>query len=239
MADPGGTLSAAQVTQEIIQESLRKHVDPRAALSIVPHEGGFQAAPGTYDPDTQGNPGWSYGPFQLRSPGGLPIESSGAYGPGYYFAWSKDGVDYAVDQIATVAQGETGLQAITDIVTRFERPANAQAEIQKAYDTYKSMNASGGIITTGPSGTPSTGPGGVQGGINSAVGAAGGAVKSATGAFSSVEDAFNFIFSYRFLEILGGGALIIIGLVGLMREVGVKSPTLPGPAGKIANSGGS
>lgn len=53
------------------------------------------------------------------------------------------------------------------------------------------------------------------------------------GSISSVEDALKFILSYRFLEIVGGGVLVIIGLVGLMRELGVSVPT---PLGALASA---
>lgn len=87
---------------------------------------------------------------------------------------------------------------------------------------------------TAASAKPSVLPAGVSSAVGGAVSSA---THSVTGAFSSVEDAFNFIFSYRFLELLGGSALILVGVVGLMREIGVKSPTLPGPAGKLATGG--
>jgi stage V sporulation protein SpoVS len=78
-------------------------------------------------------------------------------------------------------------------------------------------------------------------GANAVGGAARGAADAVTGAvdsLSSVGKALSFLFSYRGLEVIGGGILIIVGIVGLMREVGVKSPTLPGPAGKVVSATG-
>lgn len=57
-----------------------------------------------------------------------------------------------------------------------------------------------------------------------------GPVVAAAGAVTSVADALKFVFSYRFLEIAGGGVLVILGLVGLLREVGGPSVSLPGGA---------
>lgn len=54
------------------------------------------------------------------------------------------------------------------------------------------------------------------------------------GAVGSVEDALKFVFSTRFLEIVGGGLLVLIGLVGLMREIGVNVPLqLPAAAAPV------
>ncbi len=47
----------------------------------------------------------------------------------------------------------------------------------------------------------------------------------------SVGKALGFLFSARGLEVIGGGLLVLIGLVGLMREVGVN---VPGPVGAAA-----
>lgn len=58
-------------------------------------------------------------------------------------------------------------------------------------------------------------------------------VSDLTDAVSGIDSAFKFVFSYRFLEIIGGGALILVGLVGLMKEIGVSVPA-PGPVGKAA-----
>ena len=49
-----------------------------------------------------------------------------------------------------------------------------------------------------------------------------------TKAFGSITDAFNFVFSYRFLEILGGGVLILAGLYVLARQF---QQTFPDPLG--------
>ena len=53
------------------------------------------------------------------------------------------------------------------------------------------------------------------------------------GAIGSITDAFKFIFSLRFLEILGGGALILLGLYLLGKQFGATFPA-PGPVAKAA-----
>jgi hypothetical protein len=73
-----------------------------------------------------------------------------------------------------------------------------------------------------------------------AASAVGSAASGAAKGLSSAGDALGFIFSTRFLEIVGGGILVIIGLVGLMREVGINVPNplasaaAATPAGKLA-----
>lgn len=51
------------------------------------------------------------------------------------------------------------------------------------------------------------------------------AAKSAAGQIGTVTDAIKFVFSYRGLELIGGVLLVVIGLVGLMREIGVSVPS--------------
>lgn len=217
----GVVLSSQQLLQEVLSRSYQDNVDPAAAWAVAAEEGGHTPAPGHYDPDTHGNPGWSYGPFQLRDPGALPISSSGPSGPGYKYAWSKEGVDYAIDQIAKVAEGRTGSDAITQIVTRFERPANPAGEIARAEGVYAGY-VKGGISATGPGGTitPSgpgaTNPGGVIGGAAGAL-----------GVVDSIGKALSVLFSLRGLEMLSGFVLIILGVLWMARRQGLNG-ALPG-----------
>ncbi len=232
-------LTADQVYNEILAEAKLKNVDPAAAIAVAGTEGGLNPAPGHYDPSASGTPGWSYGPWQLRSPGALPIASSGEYGPGYYFAWNKTGIDYAIDQLAAVSAGQTGNAAITSIVSRFERPADPSAEIAKAEGYYSAAKAltSSGLPTTGGgvSGAVQGVASGVGGAVGGAVGGVTGAVSGVTGAVGSIEDAFKFIFSYRFLEILGGGALVLVGIIALAKDANIAVPA-PAPAKKAAGA---
>jgi hypothetical protein len=57
-----------------------------------------------------------------------------------------------------------------------------------------------------------------------------------TGALSSIQSAFAFLFSVRFLEILGGGLLVLLGLWLLARQLGVSAPKPPGPAADVFES---
>lgn len=64
------------------------------------------------------------------------------------------------------------------------------------------------------------------------IGTATGAVGSA---FGSVGDLIRFLFSYRFLELVGGLALLLVGLSVLSHQLG--GPSLPLP-GRVASIGG-
>jgi hypothetical protein len=82
-----------------------------------------------------GDGGTSYGPFQLHVGGALP--------PGKDQAWAESpaGIDYAVQQIAKVAKGKSGQDAIAAIVNSFERPADPNGEIQRALAIYNGSSA--------------------------------------------------------------------------------------------------
>lgn len=83
----------------------------------------------------------------------------------------------------------------------------------------KALEAAGIITGNADTGTGSAASGASQ-------------VKNAVaGPISSVGGLISFVTSYRFLEIIGGGVLVILGVVGLMKELTGVSITLPGPAG--------
>lgn len=101
----------------------QRGLDPSAVLAVANVEGGFQGA--------VGDQGTSFGPFQLHKGGALPQVANPQ-------AWanSPQGIAYALNQIAKVARGKHGRDAISAIVSQFERPAAPGAEIQKAFGRY-------------------------------------------------------------------------------------------------------
>lgn len=122
MADLSGL-----VTQQIAAWNAKNphmQLDPKAVLAVASQEGLGGGI---------GDGGTSYGPFQLHIGGALPKEI-GALGPEKAQAWatSPEGIDYALGRIATVAGGLTGTNAVTNIVSRFERPANIPKEVAGA-----------------------------------------------------------------------------------------------------------
>lgn len=256
----------------IAGEAVSLGLDPAAVLAVAQKEGGFGPPPGNI-----GDGGTSFGPFQLHQGGALP---AGVADPATW-ANTQPGLDYALRQIANVASGKKGTDAISAIVSGFEHPSNPQAEIQGASSLYPLFQqeplvqaalagAGGESAVTGTGG--STTPPGVSGPTSSSGGgsvcvchlhlpsflggacidplypsclagqaiantgpvkAVSGAVSGATDAISSVGDALRFIFSYRFLEVLGGGLLVLIGVILLAREIGFKTPAV-----NIIGSGG-
>lgn len=108
--------------------ALRYGVDPRAALAVASSEGLSGLV---------GDNGTSFGPFQLHIGGALPS------GRGRGWAESPQGIEYAMRQIAAVAKGLQGREAIDSIVRRFERPANPDAEVERAWGSYGSFAGGG------------------------------------------------------------------------------------------------
>jgi hypothetical protein len=179
--------SEGAVKATILGDAYTDDLDAAAVIAVAESEGGLTPAPGHYDPDTEGNPGWSYGPFQLRDPGKLPISSTGASGPGEAFAWSTTGIGYAVDGMVPVAAGLSGKDAINALVSGFEHPADVAGEEQRAFTYYEQLTGGkgdtpqvprvtdpitggGGVTVAGPNGTQS-GPSssGLLGGLGSGI----------------------------------------------------------------------
>lgn len=111
----GGALSA------IAQAAADFGVDPLAAIADAIHEGANGGI---------GDNGTSYGPFQLHIGGALPApyNQRGPNNPTTNaWAWSTNGIRYAVRQMATGSPSARGLRshaAIAAIVNGFERPAD-------------------------------------------------------------------------------------------------------------------
>ena len=108
----------------IASEARRRGLDPAAVLAVASTEGGLRYG-------AVGDSGSSFGPFQLHVGGALPA------GKGAAFANSPEGIRYALDQMVKVgAGGLTGADAISTIVSKFERPANVSGQIAKAQGRY-------------------------------------------------------------------------------------------------------
>jgi hypothetical protein len=100
-----------------------------------------------------GDSGSSYGPFQLHRGGALGSHSA---------AWANSpaGIEYAIRQMAASgARGLKGRAAIAAIVRRFERPADPQSEIARAWGHYGGLNM-GASPPAQPMGAGAAGRGG-------------------------------------------------------------------------------
>jgi hypothetical protein len=103
-------------------------LDPAAVLAVGHAESGI-------NPFAVGDAGTSFGVFQLHRGGALPR------GRGPRWAASRQGIDYALRQMATVARGLRGREAVAAIVRGFERPAAPEAEISRAMGVYGNFPA--------------------------------------------------------------------------------------------------
>jgi hypothetical protein len=102
-------------------------LDPRAVLAVAAQEGLGGGI---------GDQGTSFGPFQLHFQGAYPSFAPQSPNAAQAWATSAPGIDYALRQIASVAGGLRGQSAVSNIVSRFERPANIPHEIAGALSAY-------------------------------------------------------------------------------------------------------
>jgi cell wall-associated NlpC family hydrolase len=131
--------TSAQI-QYIQQRAQALGLDPRAVLAIAGHEGLSGGI---------GDGGHAFGPWQMNNAGGVLTGKFAGQTPQQInqWAWSNQGIDSALGQIAGVARGLKGSQAIQAITTRFERPANPGAEIADANARY---GKTPGVTLTSP-----------------------------------------------------------------------------------------
>ena len=206
---PGDTAALAQYVQK---QAPHYNLDPQAVLAVADQEGASGAI---------GDNGTSFGPWQLHQGGAFPSSAPQSPQAANAWAWSPAGVDYALSSMSKVAGGLRGPAAVTAIVTRFERPANPGGETAAALADYghaPSTKRSAGAPGGGSSGGSSGGGGG--------------------GIFGGIESAISFVFSIRFVEIVGGGILVLLGLILLAKQVGLAPPQAPGPVGEAMQGAG-
>lgn len=135
---------------QLIQRYARQYnVGPWAAMAVAMSEGGLRNRRGDIG-DLAG--GGSYGPFQLYARGALPARFRGNPQAADRWAWSPQGIEYAIRAMAnTGAAGLRGKEAIRHIVTEFERPENPQAQIAKATQYWQGMSRTGAMpVAAGP-----------------------------------------------------------------------------------------
>jgi len=118
----------ASIVDLIRQGSRARQLDPRAVLAVAGQEG---LGGGIGDNNT------SFGPFQLHYGGAYPSHAPrGSAAASQAWAQSPAGINYALDQIAGVACGMSGREAVYNIVHRFERPADPTGEAARAWASY-------------------------------------------------------------------------------------------------------
>lgn len=215
----------------------RRNVDPDAVMQVVGQEGGLYGA--------VGDNGTSFGPFQLHWHGAMPAQYVGNYEASVEFANSPAGLDYALDRIASVAAGLHGGQAVSAIVSRFERPADPGAEIRRATgsEPVRPGRPDTGAAQGGGSSTVSQ--------IEGALGLKGGLAATWLSALNPISGVTDFLKAalwlvdptnwLRLVELVAGAVLMLLGLLGLavmfvqrsgaVGEAAELAQQLPGPAG--------
>ncbi len=175
----------------------------------------------------EGHPGDYPGYFNyLNIPNTTATSLGLKYTPGAYgfasFGSLKAGEDAAIKEYQSPAinlpneSGKTIAQQISDIAgSGWASSHYGGAGGPNLVNTFKSIypnvdlgTASSTKVSVTPGGGTTTGGGpfGIVGDI--------------TGTFTSITDAFKFLFSYRFLEILGGGLFVLLGLYLLSKQFG-------------------
>jgi hypothetical protein len=119
-------------------------IDPQAEFAVARMEGLSGGI---------GDGGHAFGPNQLNNAGGVLTGRFPGLSPQQIqqWAWSPQGIDYALAGVARAAGGERGARAVQDIVARFERPANPAREIQGALSAL-GVQPSGGMVQVGAPG---------------------------------------------------------------------------------------
>ena len=107
-------------------------IDPQAELAVAAQEGLGGGI---------GDAGTSFGPNQLHIGGAYPSWAPQAPQAAQSWAWSPQGIDYALRGIQAVAGGMHGPAAVQALVSRFERPLNPAAEIARALAAYGGAQA--------------------------------------------------------------------------------------------------
>ena len=141
----------------VLQAALSSYpqLDPKAVLAVAAQEGLGGGI---------GDNGTSFGPFQLHYGGAYPSFAPQGAQASQAWAWSPEGINYALRNISQVAGGLKGPSAVNAIVTRFERPANPSGEVAGALRAYGAPINVGSPTFSAPSQplmAPSSGSGGL------------------------------------------------------------------------------
>lgn len=123
-------------------------LDPRAVKVVAGGEGGLKWG-------AVGDGGYAHGPFQMNAAGGVLTNRWKTQGRqnAINFANSEAGMVEAMRAMAKAgARGQSGLQAVSTIISKYERPADIPGSIEKAKTRWKAwgMGQPGGVPPTNP-----------------------------------------------------------------------------------------
>lgn len=138
-------LTLAQAEAYIAQKAPGYGLDPAAVLAVASQEGLSQSGYAGPHPDPAKNApnAFAVGPFQLNSAGALGRSPAAGWGSNVAssWAWSTDGIDWALGQIASVAHGLSGSSAVNAIVSKFEISGDISGEESRAQGVYPAYYA--------------------------------------------------------------------------------------------------
>lgn len=133
-----GRFSKAPSAEYIIRNLAAEYgLDPDAVVAVALGEGGLVNREGDIG-DLSG--GGSYGPFQLYAQGALPARFRGNPTLADTWAWSPEGIAYALSRMVQAgARGLRGPAAVETIIRRFERPADPNTSVARALARYRQL----------------------------------------------------------------------------------------------------
>jgi hypothetical protein len=154
---PQGTLDRNGVIAYVGQNAAAYGLDPAAVLAVANQEGLNQNPGAVWN--LQGESGYNFGPpsWYTGGAGKAIVNMQGSNAPSW--AWTPEGINYWLSQVAQSASGLQGGAAIQAIVHGFERPREdlAGGEVINAGNVYQSfqqmlqgMGISGGVTDTTP-----------------------------------------------------------------------------------------
>ena len=146
VAQTGTSPLARAVLQRVAawnQAHPNQRIDPQAELAVAAQEGLSGGI---------GDGGHAFGPNQLNNAGGVLTGKFRGLNPSQInqWAWTPQGIDYALSGVAKAAGGLSGAAAVRAIVQQFERPANPSGETARALQAY-GLPVSGGTAPAGSS----------------------------------------------------------------------------------------
>ena len=122
----------------------RLGLDDRAVEVVAGGEGGLKWG-------AVGDGGYAHGPFQMNAAGGVLTHRWKTQGreAAIRYANSEAGMVEAMRAMANAgARGQSGLQAVSTIISKYERPANIPLSIQKAKTRWKEWGYGNGNTPT-------------------------------------------------------------------------------------------
>lgn len=131
-------------------------LDPQAVQAVGRSEGYSGAMGDNYH---------AFGPFQMNDAGGVLTGKFNGWTPQQKqeWAWSQQGVDFALGGMARVAKGKYGADAVRALVSQYERPKDIPGEVNRSLGYLNTAGGGAPPSSVAPAGVSPIGqPGQVQ-----------------------------------------------------------------------------